>query len=637
MRMSRHILTRTTLTALLASFAACSPDAVLTPNPRTPAALQSADLQSSVAAGTWARKADLPTAIAGAGVAVAGGRLYVIGGGSPTGSTTVVQVYDPATDSWSYKASAPSSRAYAGVDEIAGKLYAVGGCINSDCRIGVTGRLEMYDPGTDGWTVLPSLPTPRFEPATVTLQGKLYAVGGRTACPPCNVSNAVEVFDPATGLWSTRSPLPNPRAGAGYAVLNGKLWLAGGRINNTGETGLVELYDPATDTWTEKASLPTPRAYPGLSESGGRLYAVSGLTTSSGAVTTVEEYDPVSDKWTEVAPIPTARFYPTPRSINGVILVAGSGADNTPIRVVEALDAASAPPPTNTPPVAHAGSDQILYRTSPSGVSVTLDGSGSSDADGDALTYSWSRDGIEIATGVAPTVTLGLGTHSIKLTLSDDNNASDDDFVTITVLNVAPVAIAGTNQTLTCVNGAATAYLNGSGSSDLDGTITGYSWTPGGATTANATVSSPLGSTTYTLTVTDNDGATGSDQVTVTVVDGTAPAISLTVSPTELWAPNHQMVKVASGVSASDACDPSPAFTVTVTSNEPVNGLGDGDTAPDWEVVNNADGTYDVYVRAERSGTGSGRIYTITATATDGTGNVGTASGTVSVPHSKRR
>lgn len=115
--------------------------------------------------------------------------------------------------------------------------------------------------------------------------------------------------------------------------------------------------------------------------------------------------------------------------------------------------------------------------------------------------------------------------------------------------------------------------------------------------------------------------------------DVTPPTIALTVDPDMLWPPNHKMHLVASGISATDDIDPAPSLSVTVISNEPVNGTGDGDTEPDWDVVDNSDGTYDVWVRAERSGTGEGRVYTITATATDFAGNTATAVGTVTVPH----
>lgn len=290
---------------------------------------------------------------------------------------------------------------------------------------------------------------------------------------------------------------------------------------------------------------------------------------------------------------------------------------------------------TNTPPTADAGADQTLARTSAAGVSVTLDGTGSTDAEGPIASYSWSNGVTVLGTGATLTHVFPLGTHTVTLTVTDAGGMTDTDAVTITVTNVPPVARAGGDQTLECVSGGATATLNGGASSDLDGTIS-YLWS-NGATSAITSQAFGLGSHTATLTVTDNDGATDSDAVQVNVVDTQDPTISMSVSPTQLWPPNHKMVKVASGVSSSDACDSSLSFGVTVTSNEAVNGIGDGDTAPDWNVVSNGNGTYDVFVRAERSGTGTGRIYTITATSVDGSGNTATSAATVTVPHSQKK
>ncbi len=291
---------------------------------------------------------------------------------------------------------------------------------------------------------------------------------------------------------------------------------------------------------------------------------------------------------------------------------------------------------TNTPPTADAGSDQTLARTSAAGVSVTLDGSGSTDAEGPIASYSWSDGVTVLGTGSSLTHTFSLGTHNVTLTVTDGNGVTDTDNVVVTVTNVAPVANAGSDQTLQCVSGGATATLNGSASSDLDGTLS-YSWS-NGATTAITSQTFGVGSHTASLTVTDNNGAQDGDNVQITVVDTQDPTISMAVS-TALWPPNHKMVKVASGISSSDGCYTSSSLTfgVTVTSNEPVNGLGDGDTAPDWNVVNNGNGTYDVWVRAERSGTGTGRIYTITATSVDGSGNSTTSTGTVTVAHSQKK
>ena len=141
-----------------------------------------------------------------------------------------------------------------------------------------------------------------------------------------------------------------------------------------------------------------------------------------------------------------------------------------------------------------------------------------------------------------------------------------------------------------------------------------------------------LGSTGVTLTATDSNGASASCSATVTVVDTTPPTItSVTVSPNTLWPPNHKMVPMKVTATTSDNCTVAPVCKiVAVTSNEPVNGTGDGDTAPDWEIT----GNLTVNLRAERSGGGSGRVYSITTQCADAAGNSSTPqSVTITVPH----
>jgi len=190
-------------------------------------------------------------------------------------------------------------------------------------------------------------------------------------------------------------------------------------------------------------------------------------------------------------------------------------------------------------------------------------------------------------------------------------------------LNRAPVAVAGLDQELECVAGGADAVLDAAGSSDPDGDPLTYEWIRAGevvATGASATVRFEAGTHLVTLRVTDDNGATAEDQVEVTVVDTQAPVIHLDQRLRTLWPPNHSMHLVAV-VGASDACDPAPALDVTVSSNEPDD---DSDVAPDWIVEPTAEGVL-VWVRAERRGSGNGRVYTIEATASDHAGNAAAA------------
>lgn len=111
--------------------------------------------------------------------------------------------------------------------------------------------------------------------------------------------------------------------------------------------------------------------------------------------------------------------------------------------------------------------------------------------------------------------------------------------------------------------------------------------------------------------------------------DVTPPEISFGDPKQTLWPPNHKMVLCAV-LGVTDDTDQAPAITqVQVTSNEPINGKGDGNTDDDWRYDPD---TGEVWLRAERDGTGEGRTYTVYVEARDATGNVGSASMDVIVP-----
>src|SRR6266404_4817500 len=136
----------------------------------------------------------------------------------------------------------------------------------------------------------------------------------------------------------------------------------------------------------------------------------------------------------------------------------------------------------NHPPVAVAGPDQTVPSTGNGGTSVQLDGSSSSDPDGDVLSFVWKDEANSVVgtTAVVP-LTLSLGTHTFTLTVTDPGglHATATTHVTVAAVNHPPVANAGADQAVPSTGntvqstgtGGTFAQLDGSKSSDPDGDV----------------------------------------------------------------------------------------------------------------------------------------------------------------------
>jgi len=231
--------------------------------------------------------------------------------------------------------------------------------------------------------------------------------------------------------------------------------------------------------------------------------------------------------------------------------------------------------------------------------------------------------------GSGETFVLGT-TTTVQCTAVDfAGNFSQKSFtVTIVVDTTPPVLFLPGNITAEATSAAgANVFYTATAVDDVDGQVS-----------ANCSPASgsvfPLGTTTVQCSASDVAGNTATGSFTVTVVDTTPPSInSITVSPSILWPDNHKMVAVAVSVDATDLVDPSPVSTiVSITSNQPVNEPGDGNTSPDWEIT----GALTANLRAERTGAVD-RTYTITVATTDASGNTTLSTVQVKVTPTKSR
>ena len=114
--------------------------------------------------------------------------------------------------------------------------YAMGG----DNGSAYLATVEAYDPAADTWTTRAPMPTARYGPNAVVINGLLYAVGGAS---PSSALATLEVYDATTNTWATRASMPTPRYDFGAAAINGILYAVGGQITNDYLTTL-EAYHP---------------------------------------------------------------------------------------------------------------------------------------------------------------------------------------------------------------------------------------------------------------------------------------------------------------------------------------------------------------------------------------------------------
>lgn len=228
---------------------------------------------------------------------------------------------------------------------------------------------------------------------------------------------------------------------------------------------------------------------------------------------------------------------------------------------------------------------------------------------------------VQTPPAVAVTAQGGAVDQACQFTVTFSATVEDD--CGIPAANVSAQAIKGSNN-----------YTLGPiqfNAQQVDGTTVGVS----GSVLVSDLTSSPA-LLTIKVDGADACGAAASDTAQVQIVDATPPAIDVAVDPSVLWAPNHSMSSVHATVTATDNC-PGVAFVLTsVTSSEPENSLGDGNTAPDIQDAAVGTADVDVSLRAERSGGGPGRTYTLVYTATDGSNNSTQDAAVVVVPKSQK-
>jgi N-acetylneuraminic acid mutarotase len=224
---------------------------------------------------------------------VVDGNLYVLGGNDSTGSISTMDMFDPDTGEWVSKKAMSIDRGVLACVSLDGKIYVMGGCraigmsVYSDLS-----SVEVYDTITDTWTPLADMPRKNWAHSAVAVNGKIYVFGGRADSKSAIYYASVDMYDPQTNTWATKSDMPTTKSSFTACLLDGNIFTMGGWVNSASPLyDLVEVYNPDRDEWKTENPLPVKRSILASIVLDGKIIVYGGTRTNHPLTGTSDIYE----------------------------------------------------------------------------------------------------------------------------------------------------------------------------------------------------------------------------------------------------------------------------------------------------------------------------------------------------------
>lgn len=268
------------------------------------------------------------------GASSANGKLFVFGGGGLNfKSLQTVEVYDPQEDRWSFSTPMPTLRSGLVSVALNHQIYVMGGGFkNPDGTFNFMTVVELFDPARHSWQKGPSLKMKHDAPSAVIHRDTIYlfgghhpeAVGGPLTDPAFAFS---ERLNEKRQEWEEIVPLPTPRFSLGAVSIEGKIWAMGGgafRDNRFQNFDLIEIFDPEKGIWEQNPSikLPWPSAGIGACALNNQIYVFGG-NDGTKISNRAAVYDSAGKKWEELETMPEPRAAPSVAILNDTIYLVG--------------------------------------------------------------------------------------------------------------------------------------------------------------------------------------------------------------------------------------------------------------------------------------------------------------------------
>jgi N-acetylneuraminic acid mutarotase len=256
----------------------------------------------NITTNTWTQLADMPATINHAGMIYdsVANTIWMIGGYTNDEEAVAINqvwIYSIANNSWSAGPSMPYGVGAPAVVLVGRNIHVISGLTETDTDtfIDTTEHWVMsLDNQAAGWTNAAPMPDPRNHAGYVALNGLIYVIGGQNGTDEYQGNSAdVDVYNPATDSWSSLASLPEGRSHIMNSTLiyNGQILVVGGEIDGTDFSPDVLVYDPVANTWTKLTNLALPqgRKTPIASIFGNQLVVVGG-----------QNPNPDADGWTTI-------------------------------------------------------------------------------------------------------------------------------------------------------------------------------------------------------------------------------------------------------------------------------------------------------------------------------------------------
>lgn len=306
------------------------------------------------------------------GVAVARGRLHVMGGHlQPRLQVTrEMHAYDPAADRWRRCADMPSAVTHITAAVQADRfIWIAGGYEGDHPGMGVA-NVWRYDVDEDRWADAVALPQKRASGALLNLNGHLHYFGGLGADRVTNFADHWAMSLDTTDRWEPRAPMPDARGHFSAVAMNGKAYAMGGHffhdepggegeVAGVADLDLVHVYDATTDRWSDAADMPQRRSHaePATCIHNGRIVIMGGRNNSPHAlperkrrnpmyiplrgarklarclrrrpydprVSDISVFDPATNAWKHLADLPRTLYAPAAGVIGDTLVVTNGG------------------------------------------------------------------------------------------------------------------------------------------------------------------------------------------------------------------------------------------------------------------------------------------------------------------------